>query len=90
MGILKRGLIVSCQATPAEPLHSPEIMGRLAIAAKGGFPEMHIRTRQLRTRQEEDDLLVLRESEGSPRCFAIVIIVKIGLRWNTSDLNGIL
>ena len=36
MGILKRGLIVSCQATPAEPLYSPEIMGRLAIAAKEG------------------------------------------------------
>lgn len=34
--ILKKGLIVSCQATPEEPLHSSEIMGRLAQAAEMG------------------------------------------------------
>ena len=31
--IVKRGLIVSCQALPGEPLHSSFIMGRMAIAA---------------------------------------------------------
>lgn len=36
MSVLKRGLIVSCQATPEEPLRSSEIMGRLAVAAKEG------------------------------------------------------
>ena len=36
MGILKKGLIVSCQATPEEPLHGSEIMARLAIAAEMG------------------------------------------------------
>lgn len=30
---LKGGLIVSCQALPEEPLHSPYIMGRMAYAA---------------------------------------------------------
>jgi N-acylglucosamine-6-phosphate 2-epimerase len=30
---VKRGLIVSCQALPGEPLHSSFIMGRMAIAA---------------------------------------------------------
>ncbi len=33
---IKRKLIVSCQALPEEPLHSPFIMGRMAIAAKQG------------------------------------------------------
>ena len=33
---MKRGLIVSCQALPEEPLHSSFIMGRMAIAAKEG------------------------------------------------------
>ncbi len=33
---MKRGLIVSCQALPEEPLHSSFIMGRMAIAAKQG------------------------------------------------------
>lgn len=31
---LKNQLIVSCQALPDEPLHSPFIMGRMALAAK--------------------------------------------------------
>ena len=33
---LNRKLIVSCQALPDEPLHSPYIMGRMAFAAKLG------------------------------------------------------
>lgn len=33
---LKGNLIVSCQALPHEPLHSPFIMGRMALAAKEG------------------------------------------------------
>ena len=31
---IKRKLVVSCQALPEEPLHSPMIMGRMALAAK--------------------------------------------------------
>lgn len=43
--ILKKGLIVSCQATPEEPLHSPDIMGRLAMAAKiGGAVGVRVNT----------------------------------------------
>lgn len=33
---LRGKLIVSCQALPQEPLHSPFIMGRMAVAAKEG------------------------------------------------------
>lgn len=33
---IKGGLIVSCQALPEEPLHSPYIMSRMAYAAKLG------------------------------------------------------
>lgn len=33
---LRGGLIVSCQALPEEPLHSPYIMGRMAYAAMQG------------------------------------------------------
>jgi len=33
---LKRGLIVSCQATPEEPLHGPLFMARMALAAEIG------------------------------------------------------
>ena len=34
VGMVERGLIVSCQALPDEPLHSPFIMGRMALAAQ--------------------------------------------------------
>ncbi len=33
---LHGGLIVSCQALPGEPLHGPDIMARLAVAAQNG------------------------------------------------------
>lgn len=33
---LHLGLIVSCQALPDEPLHGPEIMARMAVAAAEG------------------------------------------------------
>lgn len=33
---IKKKLVVSCQALPAEPLHSSFIMGRMALAAKEG------------------------------------------------------
>ena len=33
---MERGLIVSCQALPNEPLHSSFIMGKMARAAKEG------------------------------------------------------
>lgn len=33
---IKGSLIVSCQALPGEPLHSPYIMGRMAYAAMLG------------------------------------------------------
>lgn len=36
MGLLKKGLVVSCQATPEEPMHGSDIMARMAIAAKWG------------------------------------------------------
>ena len=36
MSVLKRGLIVSCQATATEPLRDSEIIGRLALAAQEG------------------------------------------------------
>lgn len=36
MTIMERGLIVSCQALPNEPLHSSFIMGKMARAAKEG------------------------------------------------------
>ena len=31
---IKGKLVISCQALPGEPLHSPMIMGRMALAAK--------------------------------------------------------
>lgn len=34
--VINRGLIVSCQALPDEPLHSSYIMSRMAVAAKEG------------------------------------------------------
>lgn len=36
MESIKGGLVVSCQALSDEPLHSPVIMGRMALAAKMG------------------------------------------------------
>lgn len=33
---MNKGLIVSCQASPGDPLYSPFIMGRMAAAAKQG------------------------------------------------------
>lgn len=33
---IRGGLIVSCQALPEEPLHSPYIMSRMAVAAREG------------------------------------------------------
>jgi len=33
---IRGGLVVSCQALPHEPLHSPFIMGKLALAAEQG------------------------------------------------------
>lgn len=36
LGRIRHGLIVSCQAFPGEPLHGPEIMARMALAASMG------------------------------------------------------
>lgn len=36
LSAIKGGLIVSCQALPNEPLHSPYIMSRMAVAARDG------------------------------------------------------
>lgn len=33
---IKKGLIVSCQALEDEPLHGPDIMGKMALAAESG------------------------------------------------------
>ena len=44
---LKGKLIVSCQALPSEPLHSPFIMGRMALAAKiGGASGIRANTKE--------------------------------------------
>ena len=34
--IIPRGLIVSCQAPPGEPLHGNDLMARIAVAAEVG------------------------------------------------------
>lgn len=44
---IKGKLVISCQALPGEPLHSPMIMGRMAIAAKNAGSR-HSRTRRSR------------------------------------------
>ncbi|MDF2698685.1 MAG: nitronate monooxygenase family protein [Haloplasmataceae bacterium] len=36
LDVVKGGLIVSCQALPDEPLHSPVIMAKMSLAAKTG------------------------------------------------------
>ena len=44
---IAHGLIVSCQALPNEPLHSPFIMGRMALAAKiGGASGIRANTKE--------------------------------------------
>lgn len=59
MGILKKGLVVSCQATPEEPLHGSDIMARLAIAAKmGGAVGVRVNT--------YDDLCAVRKAVDIP------------------------
>lgn len=45
--VIEGKLIVSCQALPDEPLHSPVIMGRMALAAKeGGASGIRANTRE--------------------------------------------
>jgi N-acylglucosamine-6-phosphate 2-epimerase len=45
MKLNKKGLIVSCQATPEEPMHGSDIMARMAIAAEmGGAIAVRINT----------------------------------------------
>lgn len=59
MGILKRGLIVSCQATVEEPMHGSDIMARMAIAAKwGGAVAVRVNT--------YSDLLAVRKAVDIP------------------------
>jgi len=56
---VKGKLIVSCQALPDEPLHSPFIMGRMARAAKEGGA-MAIRA------QSVDDIVEIKKVTGLP------------------------
>lgn len=59
MTILKRGLIVSCQATPEEPMHGSEIMARMAVAAQmGGAVGVRVNT--------YDDLCAVRNAVSIP------------------------
>lgn len=45
MGLLKKGLVVSCQATKDEPMHGSDIMARMAIAAQmGGAVAVRVNT----------------------------------------------
>lgn len=67
---MKGKLIVSCQALPAEPLHSSFIMGRMALAAKeGGAAGIRANTREdIREIQSQAGLpiigIVKRDYEG--------------------------
>ncbi len=58
---LEGKLIVSCQALPAEPLHSSFIMGRMALAAKeGGACGIRANTREdIREIQSQTDLPII-------------------------------
>ena len=58
---LKGKLIVSCQALPAEPLHSSFIMGRMALAAKmGGAAGIRAKTAEdIREVQQQVDLPII-------------------------------
>ena len=58
---LKGKLIVSCQALPAEPLHSSFIMGRMALAAKiGGAAGIRANTAEdIREIQKQVDLPII-------------------------------
>lgn len=45
MGLLKKGLVVSCQATNEEPMFGAEIMARMAVAAEiGGAIAVRVNT----------------------------------------------
>jgi N-acylglucosamine-6-phosphate 2-epimerase len=57
--VIKGRLVVSCQALPEEPLHSPFIMGRMARAAKEGGA-VAIRA------QGVEDILEIRKVTGLP------------------------
>lgn len=69
---VKGDLIVSCQALPDEPLHSPFIMSKMALAAKeGGAVGIRANTREdILKIKEEVDLpvvgIVKRDYEDSP------------------------
>ena len=57
---LKGKLIVSCQALPAEPLHSSFIMGRMALAAKIGGAGIRANTAEdIREIQKQVDLPII-------------------------------
>ena len=58
---LEGKLIVSCQALPAEPLHSSFIMGRMALAAKeGGAFGIRANTKEdIREIQSQVDLPII-------------------------------
>ena len=58
---LKGKLIVSCQALPAEPLHSSFIMGRMALAATiGGAAGRRANTAEdIREIQKQVDLPII-------------------------------
>lgn len=69
--MLPQGLIVSCQALPEEPLHSPFIMSKMALAAyQGGAKGIRANTKEdIIAIKQEVDLpvigIVKRDYEGS-------------------------
>ena len=56
---IKGKLVISCQALPGEPLHSPMIMGRMAIAAKNAG------TAGIRA-QGVEDIIEIKQVTGLP------------------------